>query len=80
VPVEVGRAAHCLTGVVDDEVEPVARVEQVLAERLHTGRVPQVEPEDLQSMAPVGEIGLLRIALGGVAREASGDDEVGTGS
>jgi hypothetical protein len=76
VAVEVGRPAHRLARVVDDEVEPVARREQVRAERLDARRVPQVEPEDLEPLAPVGEVGLLRVARRGVAREARGDDQL----
>jgi hypothetical protein len=51
VRVELGRPAHGLAGVVDDEVEPLARREQVAAERLDARRVAQVEPEDLEPVA-----------------------------
>ncbi len=61
VPVEVRRPAHGLAGVVDDEVEPVARLVQVPAERLDARRVPQVEAVDLEPLAPVVEVGLLRV-------------------
>jgi hypothetical protein len=39
-----------------------------------------IQPEDLQAMAPVGEIGLLRIALGGIARKARGDNQLRSGA
>ena len=76
VRVEVGRTAHRLAGVVDDEVEPVARGQQLAAERLDARRVPQVESEDLEPVAPVAEVGLGGVARGGVAGKARGDDEV----
>jgi hypothetical protein len=56
--VEAGRPAHRLARVVDDEVEPVAGGEQVVAERLDARRVAQVEPEDLEPVAPLVEVGL----------------------
>ena len=63
VPIELGRPANGLARVVDDEVEPVVRRAHVLAEALDARRVPQVEPEDLQSVTPLVEIRLpVRIA------------------
>ena len=76
MPVEVGRPAHGLAGVVDDEVEPVPRREQVRAERLDARRVAQVEPEDLEPVAPVAEVRLARVPGRGVAREARRDDQL----
>ena len=76
VPVEVGRPPDGLAGVVDDEVEPASRREQVCAERFDTRRVAQVEAEDLEPVAPVREVRLLRVPRGRVAREAGRDDEV----
>jgi hypothetical protein len=62
VLVELGRPPHGLAGVVDDEVEPVARLEQVLAERLDARRVAQVEPK-ISSRSPHSlEVGLARVA------------------
>ena len=58
VPVELGRPAHGLAGVVDDEVEPVACRDEVPAERLDARRVAQVEAEDLEPVAPLLEVGL----------------------
>ncbi len=78
VAVEVGRAPHGLARVVDDEVEPAARVAQVLAERLDARRVAQVEPEDLEPVAPLLEVGLLRVARRSIAREARRDDQLRT--
>ena len=75
VRVEGRRAADGLAGVVDDEVEPLARRHQLVAERLDARRVPEVEPEDLEPVAPLGEVRLARVARGGVAGKAGGDDE-----
>jgi hypothetical protein len=69
VPVELRRAAHRLAGVVDDEVEPLVRRPKMLAEALDARRVPQVEPEDLEAIAPVVEVALLGVPGCGVARE-----------
>ncbi len=80
VPVELGRPAHGLAGVVDDEVEPVVVRAQVVAERLDARRVPQVEPEDLQPLAPLLEVVLARVPLGRVAGEARGHDQVRAGA
>ena len=75
VLVEVGRTTDRLTRVVDDEVEPVARGEQLVTERLDARRVPQIETEDLETITPLGEVGLLRVARSGVAREARRHNE-----
>ena len=80
VAVELGRPAHRLAGVVDDEVEAVPRLVQVLAEGLDARRVPQVEAEDLEPVAPRAEVRLLRVARGRVAREAGRHDQVRTGT
>ena len=80
VRVEVGWTPDGLTGVVDDEVEALARGDEVAAERLHGGRVAQVEPEDFEPVTPVAEVGLLRVARRGVPREPCGDDEVRAGA
>src|SRR5690606_30959475 len=50
-------------------------LDQFGAERFDAGRMPQVEAENFQAMAPVGEVGLLRVALRGVAWEAGGHDQ-----
>ena len=76
VAVEVGRPPHGLAGVVDDEVEPVARRQQVRAERLDARRVAQVEPEDLEPVAPVLEVRLARVPRRRVAREARRHDQL----
>src|SRR3546814_19391747 len=52
VAVELGRAPHRLARVVDDVVEPVAGEGQVLAERLHAGRVAPVEAVELEPDPP----------------------------
>ena len=76
VRVELRRPAHRLAGVVDDEVQPAARGDQVRAERLDAWRVPQIEAEDLQAIAPRLEVGFAGVACRGVAREPRGDDQV----
>ena len=51
-----------------------------LAERLDARRVAQVEAEDLEAVAPLGEVGLLRVARRRIAREARGDDQLRAGA
>ena len=51
-----------------------------MAERLDARRVAQVEPEDLEPVAPLVEVGLLRVAGRGVAREARRDDQLRAGA
>ena len=80
VRVELRRTPDGLAGVVDDEVEALARGDEVAAERLHGGRVAQVETEDFEPMTPIAEVGLLRVARRGVAREPCRDDEVRAGA
>jgi hypothetical protein len=55
-----------LTGVVDDEIEPISRRQQVVAERLDARRVPEIQAEQLEPVAPDLEVGLARIADGGI--------------
>ena len=55
-------------------------VEQVRAERLDARRVPQVEPEDLEPVAPLVEVRLLRVARRRVAREARRHDQLRAGA
>src|SRR5512141_1066558 len=59
VLVEVGRATNRLTGMVDDEIEPIACMEQLGTECVHARSVAKVESEDLETIAPLGEIRLL---------------------
>src|SRR5437762_1530293 len=75
VLIELGRAADGLAGVVDDEVEPIASREQLVAEGLDAWAMSEVETEDLEPVAPVGEVRLLCVARRRVAGEAGGDDE-----
>ena len=49
---------------------------QVLAEGLDARRMAQIEPEDLEPVAPDVEVGLPGVARGRVAREPRGDDQV----
>src|SRR3989442_1312425 len=52
------------------------RVEQLAAEGFDARGVAQIEGEDLESVLPVGEVGLGRVALRAIARKARGDDQV----
>ena len=80
VRVEVGRPPDRLAGVVDDEVQSVAGRDQVAAEGFDARRVAQIQPEDLEPVSPVAEVGFLRVASSGVARKAGRDDEMCAGS
>ena len=51
-----------------------------MAERLDARRVAQVEPVDLEPVAPVGEVRLLGVAGRRVAREARRHDQVRAGA
>ena len=73
--VELGRTAHRLARIVDDEIETVTRPQQLGAERLDARRMTQIEAEDLEAVAPLGEVGFGGVAGGRVAREARRDDE-----
>src|SRR5262245_61690232 len=75
VRVEIGWPAHGLTCVVDDEVETIARLEHLSTERLNTRRVTQVEPEDLEAIAPLLEVRLVGVSRRRIAWEPSGHDE-----
>ena len=55
-------------------------VEQMPAERLDTRRMAQIEAEDLEPVAPLGEVGLLRIPRRRIARKAGRDDQMGAGA
>jgi len=76
VRVELRRTAHGLAGVVDDEIEAIAGGDELVAERLDARRVPQVEPEDFQSIGPFAEVGFLGVTLGRVARSRTPQLEV----
>jgi hypothetical protein len=58
----------------------VAGREQVLAERFDARGVAQIEPEDLEPVAPGVEVGLRCIARRAVAREAGRDDQLRAGA
>ena len=63
VAIEIGWPAHCLAGIVDDEVQPLPVVvpgQQEVAEGLDARRVAQVETEDLEPVRPRREIGRCR--------------------
>ena len=80
VAIEVGRPAHGLARVVDDEVEARAGGEQLAAERLDARRVAQIEAEDLEAMSPLAEVGLAGVPLRRVARKPRRDDDVRAGA
>jgi len=80
VGVEFGGAADGLAGVIDDEVEVGARREEFAAEGFDAGGVAEVEAEDFEAMAPDGEVWFLGVAVGGIAGEAGGDDELRAGA
>ncbi len=69
VRIEFRRPAHRLAGVVDDEIQAVAGLAQMPAKRLHARRVPQIEPENLQPVAPFGKVRFLRVARRRIARK-----------
>src|SRR5258708_6063494 len=75
VLVEVGRPPDGLTRVVDDEVQPLFRRQQLPAERLDARRVAKIEAVDLESVGPLAEIMLASIAGRRIAWKARGDDE-----
>ena len=64
--VKGGRPPHRLTGVVDDEVQPILCPEQLATKRFHARRVAQIEPEHGEAVAPRGEIGFLGVSRRGV--------------
>src|SRR3954451_4751530 len=80
VRVKFGRPTYGLAGIIDDEIQPGTRREHLPAERLDARRVTHIEPEDLESMSPLAEVGFLRIALSGVAGETSGNNHLGAGA
>ncbi len=80
VAVEVRWAAHGLARVVDDVIEPIARRQHVPAERLDARGVAQVESEHLESVTPLGEVGLGCVPCRSVTRETGGHDERDTAS
>ena len=79
VPVKIRRPPHSLAGIVDNKVEPRARGQKVLAKRFDAGRMPQIQAKHLEPVAPIGKIGLLRIALGSIAGKAGRHNQVRTG-
>ena len=81
VAVELGRPAHRLAGVVDDEVEPVPRRRAGARQNASTLGVWRRSRPKISSRSPhVGEVGLPRVARGRVAREARRDDQVRAGA
>ncbi len=62
VSVKARRSPHGLAGVVDNEVEAIARAQEFVAEGFHAGCVAQIQTEDLETVAPFTEVRLLGIA------------------
>src|SRR6185437_7711339 len=78
VLVEGWRATNGLAGVVDYEIETVARAQHLGAERLDAGSVAQVESVNGEAIAPLREVRFLYVASGGIARKTRRDYEVCT--
>ena len=76
VRVEVRWTAHRLTRVVDDHVEAVARRHELAAEGFHARRMAEIQAVDVQPIAPLAEVRLLRVARGRIAGEPGRDDQV----
>ncbi len=77
VRVKLGRTAYGLAGVVDDEVEALARLDQFVAERFHARRVAQIESEYFQAIGPVAEVFFLRVTRCRVAWKPCCHDQAG---
>src|SRR6185437_14222834 len=78
--VEGRRATNSLAGVVDYEVQTIARAQHLGAERLDTRRVTQIEPVDGEPVAPLRKVRFLRVARRRVAWKARCDYEMCTGA
>src|ERR1700722_986800 len=65
-----------LTGIVNNEIEPLMLVKQTPAQRLDAGRAAHVQSKDFQAMSPFAEVRFLRVALGRIAREPRGDNQM----
>src|SRR5581483_4213883 len=72
--VEADRATDGLACVVQDDVEAVVVREELPTERLDARRVTEVDAVDREAIAPLREVGLARVAIGGVPREARRHD------
>ena len=72
----IRRPAHGLAGVVDDEVEPVARREQVRQNASTLGVWRRSRPKISSRSPHSSKSGSSRVAGRGVAREARGDDQL----
>jgi hypothetical protein len=77
---EAGRPPHGLARVVQDVVEPRQPFREKPREQLDARCVPQIEAEDLQPLAKLREIRLLRVAARGVDGKARRDDDVRAGT
>ena len=75
--VEVGRTAHGLARVADDDVQSVASPKQLRTECLDAGRVSEVESVDLESVTPFGEVFLLGVSGCRVPRKTGRHDQAG---
>ena len=75
--IEGDRTPHRLRGVAQQRIETRLRLHQIAGENLHGRRMPQIEPVDAKTSAPVRLIRLGAVAPRGVVREAGGDDDAG---
>lgn len=74
--VRLGRAAHGLRGVVDEDVQRLALAPQLLAQAQHLARIAQVDGEDGQPVEPLLAARLGTEAAHRVVREARGDQQL----
>src|SRR5260221_10188632 len=79
VLIEIWRTPHRLAGVVDDEIQAFAGLEQVPAEGFHAGSVAQIETKNFEPVPPIVEIRFAGVARSGVARETRRDDKLRPG-
>src|SRR5882672_6675307 len=77
--IKIRGTSHRLTGIVDNEIQPLPSLEQVAAKCFHAGCVAQIEPEDFESIAPLIEIRLAGVTSSGVSREARCNDQLRAG-
>jgi hypothetical protein len=75
VPIKIRRAPHGLAGVVDDEIQARVSGQDMLAESFHARRMAQIQPKDLEPIAPILEILFRGIACRRIPRETRGHDQ-----
>src|SRR5689334_14580493 len=80
VLIEIGRTPHRLAGVINDEIQSGAGVDEVPAKGLDAGCMPKIQAEDLEAMAPLFEVRLASVTGCGVTRKACRHNEVSPGT